>query len=322
MTPGPRTQLLKSLALRLFFGLVSLLFIAFVTFVADELAPGDAALAKAGDKATPQAVALIRHELGLDRPWPIRFVEFVSKASHGDFGNSYFGTQEPVSTILSRALPYTLKISLLAIALAALGGITLGTIAAINENKGLDRVSLSLSTLGVTIPNFVLGPILVLIFGMWLHQLPNSYDPRLPQPEIYYLIIPVLIMSARPMATLTRLTRASMIETLRQEFIKLAVAKGVPPFRLYTTHALRNAILPVVTAIGTSFGFLLTGSFITERFYVIPGIGFYTIEAIQKRDTPLILATVIITGAMFVTVNLIVDFLLPLLDPRIRESQV
>jgi len=322
MSASPKFRLLKALALRLFFGLVSLLFIAFVTFVADELAPGDAALAKAGDKASPEAIARIRHEMGLDRPWPIRFGEFVGNATHGDFGNSYFGTQEPVSKIITRALPYTLKISLMAILLAATIGITLGTIAAINENKGLDRASLSLSTLGVTIPNFVLGPILVLILGVWLKQLPNSYDPRLPHPEIYYLIIPVLIMAARPMATLTRLTRASMIETLRQEFVKLAVAKGVPPFRLYTTHALRNAILPVVTAIGTSFGFLLTGSFITERFYVIPGIGFYTIEAIQKRDTPLILATVLVTGAMFVIVNLIVDFLLPILDPRIRESQV
>ena len=322
MSASPKTRLLKALALRLFFGAVSLLFIAFVTFVADELAPGDAALARAGDKASPQAIAVIRHEMGLDRPWPVRFTEFVGNAVKGDFGHSFFGTQEPVSKILLRALPYTLKISLMAIVLATLLGVTFGTIAAINENKGLDRASLSLSTLGVTIPNFVLGPILVLVFGMWLHQLPNSYDPRLPQPEIYYLIIPVLIMAARPTATLTRLTRASMIETLKQEFVKLAIAKGVPVFRLTTSHALRNAILPVVTAIGTSFGFLLTGSFITERFYVIPGIGFYTIEAIQKRDTPLILATVVVTGAMFVIVNLIVDLLLPILDPRIRESQV
>lgn len=322
MRASPHLKLLKSLLIRFLLGLVSLLFIAFVTFVADELAPGDAALARVGERATPEALINMRHQMGLDRPWPIRFVEFVGNAAHGDFGHSYFGTQEPVSQIIGRALPYTLKISLMAILLAAAIGITLGTIAAVNENKALDRASLSFSTLGVTIPNFVLGPILVLIFGAWLHQLPNSYDPRLPFPEIYYLIIPVVIMAARPMATLTRLTRASMIESLRQEFVKLAVAKGVPPFRLYTSHALRNAILPVVTAIGTSFGFLLTGSFITERFYVIPGIGFYTIEAIQKRDTPLILATVLVTGAMFVLVNLIVDILLPLIDPRIRESQV
>ncbi|MBL8066424.1 MAG: ABC transporter permease [Chthonomonadaceae bacterium] len=317
-----KTKFLRSLVVRLFFGLLSLLFIAFVTFVADELAPGDAALAKVGEKASPQALANARHEMGLDRPWPVRFVEFVGNAARGDFGHSWFGTQEKVSTIVARALPYTVKISVLAILLASAIGITLGTISAIHENRALDRVSLSLSTLGVTVPNFVLGPMLVLVFGIWLQQLPNSYDPRLPQPEVFYLIIPVVILAARPMATLTRLTRASTIDTLKQEFVKLAIAKGVPKSRLYVSHVFRNAVMPVVTAIGTSFGFLLTGSFITERFYVIPGIGFYTIEAIQKRDTPVILAMVLVTGAMFVFVNLLVDLFLPLLDPRIRESQV
>lgn len=301
---------------------MSLLFIAFVTFLAAELAPGDAALQRVGEKASRQAYLAARHEMGLDRPWPVRFTEFVVKSSHGDFGNSWLGTREPVRDILARALPYTIKISGIAILFASALGILLGTFAAINENKGIDRACLSVSTLGVTIPNFVLGPLLVFVGNTLLQQLPISYDPRLPQPEIYYLVIPVLIMAARPMATLTRLTRASMIDTLKQEFVKLAVAKGVPPFRLYTVHALRNAILPVVTAIGTSFGFLLTGSFITERFYTIPGVGFYTIDAIQKRDTPVILATVVVTGAMFVFVNLIVDIALPLLDPRIRESQV
>lgn len=290
--------------------------------MAAELAPGDAALARVGEKATREAYLATRKEMGLDRPWPVRFVEFVGNSARGEFGNSWMGTREPVKQIIARALPYTVKISSIAILFAAAVGVILGTLAAIKENKGVDRACLTISTLGVTIPNFVLGPILVFVGNTVLQQLPTSYDPRLPNPEIYYLIIPVLIMSARPMATLTRLTRASMIDTLKQEFIKLAVAKGVPSFRLYTVHALRNAILPVVTAIGTSFGFLLTGSFITERFYTIPGIGFYTIDAIQKRDTPVILATVLVTGAMFVIVNLIVDIALPLLDPRIRESQV
>lgn len=322
MNSNATLRFVRSLITRIVFGFLSLLFIAFVTFIADELAPGDAALARIGEKASPQALANMRHEMGLDRPWPVRFGEFVWNAAHGDFGKSWFGNQEPVNSIISHALPYTAKIAFTAIFLAAAIGLFLGTIAAINENKALDRISLSLSTLGVTIPNFVLGPILVLVFSLMLQQLPSSYDPRLPQPEFFYLVIPIVIMAARPTATLTRLTRASMIDTLKQEFIKLAVAKGVPRFRLYTVHALRNAILPIATAIGTSFGYLLTGSFITERFYVIPGIGFYTIEAIQKRDTPVILATVLVTGAMFVGVNLLVDILLPFFDPRIRESQV
>lgn len=312
----------KALGLRLFFGVLSLLFISFVTFLAAELAPGDAARQRVGEKASEAAYQAARRELGLDRPWPVRFGEFVVNGAKGDFGTSWMSTREPVKNLLSRAVPYTLKISLLAILVASGLGLLLGALAAINENRLLDRSCLTISTLGVTVPNFVLGPLLVYLGNTVLQQLPTSYDPRLPQPEIYYLVIPVLVMAARPMASLTRLTRASMIDTLKQEFIKLAVAKGVPKFRLYTVHALRNAILPVMTAIGTSFGFLLTGSFITERFYSIPGIGFYTIDAIQKRDTPVILATVVVTGAMFVLVNLIVDVALPLLDPRIRESQV
>ncbi len=290
--------------------------------MAAELAPGDAALARVGEKASHEAYLAARKEMGLDRPWPVRFVEFVGNSSHGDFGTSWTGTREPVNTIIKRALPYTVRISLLSIVLAAFIGLTLGTLAAIKENRFADKACLTLSTLGVTIPNFVLGPILVYVGNTQLQQLPISYDPNLPQPEIYYLIIPVLVMAARPMASLTRLTRASMIDTLKQEYIKLAIAKGLPPFRMYVFHGLRNAVLPVITAIGTSFGFLLTGSFITERFYSIPGLGFYTIDAIQKRDTPVILATVLVTGAMFVIVNLFVDLVSPLVDPRIRDSQI
>ncbi|MBS1724362.1 MAG: ABC transporter permease [Armatimonadetes bacterium] len=315
-------NVLKAIGLRLVFGLVSLLFIAFVTFVADELAPGDAALARVGEKATRESYLAARREMGLDQPWPGRFVKYVADSARGDFGNSYFGAREPVSGVIGRALPMTLKIASIAVVLAAGLGICLGTLAAVYENRFMDRAALSLSTLGVTIPNFVLGPLLLFVFNSWLGYLPSSYDPRLPQPEFYYLVIPVLVMAARPMATLARLTRASMIDTLKQEFVRLAIAKGVPPWRLYISHALRNAILPVVTAIGTSFGFLLTGSFITERFYGIPGIGYYTIDAIQKRDTPLILATVLVTGFLFVVVNLLVDVALPVIDPRIRESQI
>ncbi len=322
MSAAPGLRFFKSIALRLLYGVVSLLFIAFVTFLAGELAPGDAALARVGEKATHEAYLAARHELGLDLPWPQRFVKYVADASHGDLGQSWFGTREPVGQIIGRAFPVTARVALLAIALATLVGVFLGSVAAVNENRAMDKAALSISTLGVTVPNFVLGPLLVLFFAEWNTWLPINYEPEMSRPLWIYLVIPVVIMSARPMATLARLTRASMIDTLRMEFVKLAVAKGVPPWRLYTTHALRNAVLPVVTAMGTSFGFLLTGSFIVERFYSMPGIGFYTIDAIQKRDTPLILGTVLVTGAMFVVVNLIVDIVQPLIDPRIRESQV
>jgi peptide/nickel transport system permease protein len=162
----------------------------------------------------------------------------------------------------------------------------------------------------------------VLIFALQLDKLPVNWTETRVAPDYYYLLLPVVILSLRPMATLTRLTRASMIDTLGQEFIRLAIAKGVPRFQIYTRHALRNAILPVVTAVGTSFGFLLTGSFIVETAFTLPGIGRLAIESIQRRDVPTIQATTLVAGFLFIVVNLLVDLLQPILDPRIRESQV
>ena len=215
-----------------------------------------------------------------------------------------------------------MKIAFLAMLLAAAVGITLGTIAAVRETQWPDRGVLTISTLGVTLPNFVLAPILAYFFAIRLNWLPLTWEVNLRGPEIFYLILPVAILSARPMASITRLTRASMIETLHQEFIRLATAKGVPTFRLITRHALRNAILPVITSMGSQFGILLTGSFTVELAFQMPGVGMATIEAINQRDTPVILAAVLVTGAVFVLVNLAVDLMLPMLDPRIREAQI
>lgn len=315
-------RLAKSILVRLLFGLVSLIFISFVTFVADEITPGDAATIQAGEKARPEDVQNLRRQMGLDRPWLERYVEFVGNAARFDFGRSYLGSKPEVSKIIGKALPMTLKIALLAILLAAAIGIFLGTIAGVYQNKAQDRAVLTLSTLGVTVPNFVLAPVLVYFFAVRMDALPQTWEVHLRAPEFYYLLLPVVILSARPMASLTRLTRASVVDTLQQEFVRLATAKGVPPTRLVFRHVLRNALLPVITAIGTSFGFLLTGSFIIERAFLIPGLGSEAIEAILKRDTPVIQATVLVAGGLFILINLIVDLILPLLDPRIREAQV
>lgn len=315
-------KLARAIILRLIFGVLSLLFVSFITFVAAEMAPGDAARQIAGEKATPDTVERIRHQLGLDRPWPIRYVSFVANAAKLDFGNSFVGTKEPVVDSIKRSLPMTMRVAAWAILLATLVGLVLGVLAAITEDRWLDRLILGVSTLGVTIPNFVLAPVLVLIFALNLDMLPVTWEVNRVAPDFYYLVLPVVILSLRPMSTLTRLTRASMIDTLKQEFIRLAIAKGVPRTSLYLKHALRNAMLPVLTAIGTSFGFLLTGSFIVETAFTIPGIGRLAIEAIQKRDVPTIQATTLVAGFLFIVVNLLVDMVQPIVDPRIRESQV
>lgn len=320
--PSSQPSLVKGILKRLLYGVVSLIFLSLVTFLIDEVAPGDAALVLAGEKATQAQIVQIRQNLGLDRPWPIRYVEYVGKVCRGDFGVSYYGTREPVGTIVAKALPMTLMVAIPAIILASLLGLILGSIAAIWENKWPDSVILGFSTLGVTVPNFVLAPILVILFALKWDVLPTTWEPDLRAPVYFYLALPVVILSARPAASLTRLTRASMIETLQQEFIKLARAKGLSPARLYLRHGLRNAVLPVVTAIGTNFGFLLTGSFIVETIFIMPGMGQTAIEAINKNDTPVVMAMVLVTGALFIMANLAVDLLMPFLDPRIREAQV
>ncbi|MBS1706894.1 MAG: ABC transporter permease [Armatimonadetes bacterium] len=315
-------RLFRAISIRLAYGVLSLIFVSFVTFLASELAPGDVVDLIAGEKATVETKARIRHDMGLDRPWYTRYGEFLVGATQLDFGKSYVGTKEPVKDSIMRTLPMTMRVAFWAMLLAASIGITLGTLAAIWENRWIDKWVLGLSTLGVTIPNFVLAPILVLIFALQLDRLPTTWEENRVASDFYYLVLPVVILSLRPMATLTRLARASMIDTLHQEFIRLAQAKGVPPVRLYLRHGLRNSILPVVTAIGTSFGFLLTGSFIVETAFALPGIGRLAIESIQKRDIPTIQATTLVAGVLFILVNLLVDIFQPILDPRIRESQV
>jgi peptide/nickel transport system permease protein len=317
-----RLPLFRAILLRLLFGALSLLFISLVVFIADEFHPGDRATVELGEKATAAQLADLREKLGLTRPWPVRYGEYMLHASQGDFGQSYYGVKEPVAQIVARTLPMTARLALAAITIAAAIGIFLGTLAAIQRNRFGDRAVLTLSTLGVTVPNFVLAPILVLVFAVQLDLLPQNWEVHRVAPDIYYLILPVAILASRPAALLTRLTRASMVDTLQQEFIRTAVAKGVPYRRLIFKHALRNAILPVITAIGTSFGFLLTGSFVVETAFTIPGLGSTTIEAIQRGDMPVIQACVLLTGALFIGLNLLVDLLLPLLDPRIREAQI
>ena len=325
-------RLLKAILLRLLYGVLSLLFITFVSFIADELAPGDAATVRAGEKASLQQIEQLRHDMGLDRPWTVRYVESLGNMTHGNFGESYYGVHEPVVDIIKRTLPVTMRLALLAIILASAIGITFGTLAAIYQNRFIDRTILTAGTLGVTIPNFVLGPLLVILFTKVLNDylygsfgfgIADSFQTSAEKPANWTMfVLPVIVLASRPAAMLTRLTRASMIETMQQEFIRMATAKGVPFWRLIIRHALRNAILPVITAIGTSVGFLLTGSFVTERFFLIPGLGQETIAAILQTNAPVFTGCIIVTGVLFLVVNLLVDLILPILDPRIREAQV
>lgn len=307
---------------RLIWAIPTLVFITLVTFAAGYFAPRDPATLKAGEKSDAATIARIRKEMGLDRPFLVRYGEYVGNAIQGDLGNSLYGKATPVTETLLEGLKNTGRLAALAILVAAMIGITFGGIAAIWRNRWPDRILVMFSTFGICVPNFVLAPVMVYLFSLQLGVLPVSWSEQGIRENglIYYLILPVLILSLRPAALITRLTRAGMVETLSQDFIRTAFAKGVPFWRVMIVHALRNSLVPIVTAIGTTFGFLLTGSFIIETAFSIPGLGLSSIQAINRSDYPVIQGTVLLFAVMFIIVNLVVDLLLPILDPRIREE--
>lgn len=314
-----RGTVLRAVGVRLLWAIPTLIFITLLTFVIGEMAPGDAATVRAGERATAETIQNLREQMGLNRPLSVRYVEFVKNATVLDFGESWYPPYSQVRDTMIDGMKQTGLLALLAIITASILGISLGCIAAIAHNRFADRVAVTFSTLGICIPNFVLAPLLAYLFAIKLQWLPLTWESDRTESIIYYLALPVIILALRPAAMITRLTRAAMIDTLSQEFIRTAYAKGVPFARVIFKHAFRNALVPIVTAVGTSFGYLLTGSFIVESFFRIPGLGLRSIGAIYQGDYPVVQGTVLLFAVLFIFVNLIVDIFLPLLDPRVRE---
>lgn len=312
----------RQIVSRLLWSIPTLIFITFLTFVIGELAPGDAATALAGEKgaSSPEIIERLREDLGLNRPLLVRYFAFVSDAAQMDFGKSWYPPYREVKLILLQGMSITGLLALFAIGIASFIGIGLGFIAGIWHGRWPDKLATTFSTLGICIPNFVLAPVFVYLFALKLEVLPDTWVENPEEGILWYMIMPVVILAMRPAAVITRLTRASMTETLSQDFVRTAVAKGVPFWGVMVKHAFRNSLVPVITAVGTSFGFLLTGSFILETFFRIPGMGLRSIDAIYQGDFPVVQATVLMFAVLFIVVNLIVDIVLPLLDPRIRRS--
>ena len=321
--PSFTVGVLKQVGIRLLWAIPTLIFITLLTFVIGELAPGDAATVKAGEKASQEAIQRIREEMGLTRPLMVRYIEFVANATHLDFGRSWFQPLE-VKQIMLDGVRLTGLLAILAIGLASFLGVILGSIAAIYHNKWPDRFATTFSTFGICIPNFVLAPVFIFLFSIKMGIVPPTWPSDTDSITLSglfdALVLPVVILALRPAAVITRLVRAGMVDTLGQDFIRTAFAKGVPFWRVMIKHAFRNSLVPIITAIGTTFGFLLTGSFILETAFRIPGLGLKSIQAIYQGDFPIIQATVLLFAALFILVNLVVDILLPLLDPRIREG--
>jgi oligopeptide transport system permease protein len=275
------------------------------------LAPGNF---YTGEKPIPPAIVKnLREKYGLDRPWYVQYGKMISNTVHGDFGSSLKYQGQSVNAILKSALPVSATIGFLAYVLALAVGIVFGILAALRQNSRLDYASMALAMVGISLPNFVLGPLLVLMLSLTWYVLP---------PALWggatHLILPVLTLSALYMAYIARLTRSGMLEVLRSNYIRTARAKGLSEWKVITRHALRGGLLPVVSFSGPALAFLVTGTVVVERIFALPGLGNYFINANLNRDEPLIIGIVAFISIAVLVFNLLVDIAYGFIDPRVR----
>jgi len=306
--------MLRFIVRRLLVTIPTILVVISITWVLIKLAPGNF---YSGEKPLPAAVEkTIREKYGLDKPWYQQYGKTMwTIIRHLDFGTSLRYEGQSVNTIIKRSLPVSATIGILAYLLALIVGITFGSIAALKQNSKWDYGSMALAMLGISVPNFVLGPILVLIFSLGLYWLPPSRWGGFPSRN---LILPVVTLSAIYMAYIARLTRAGMLEVLRSDYIRTARAKGLSERDVVIRHALRGGLMPVISYTGPALAFLLTGTVVVERIFSLPGLGNYFIQASLNRDEPLIIGIVAFIAITLLLMNLLVDIAYAYLDPRVR----
>jgi ABC-type dipeptide/oligopeptide/nickel transport system permease component len=273
---------------------------------------GDPTMVMAGESWTRQQVEEFRHQMGFDRPWLVQYLDFLSRAVRGDFGVS-LRQQQPVFRLLLQRMPATLELTLAAMVIAVGVGIPAGIIAATHRNTLLDRLLMVGALLGQSMPVFWLGLLLALIFAVSL-----GWFPVAGRGGWNHLVLPAVSLGLFSMAYNARMTRSAILEVLGQDFIRTAKAKGLSGTRVLTRHALRNALIPIITVAGLQFGSLLGGAVITESIFAWPGVGRLTIQAIQGKDLPLVQASVTVLATIFVVLNLVIDLLYAVMDPRVR----
>lgn len=299
---------------RLFMSLLVLLGVSILTFLMIHLVPGDPVVAMAGRQAvSAETIEELREELGLNDPLPVQYWNYVSQVVQGDLGQS-IRSKRPVTEAIAEQLPSTIQLTFTAIIIASVLGIGMGILAAINRNTWFDTLTMTVAISGVSIPHFWLGLLLVLLFSVklgWLPAVAPSDDPL-------GLILPAITLAAGEAAVITRLVRVSMIDVMDKGYLLAARAKGVRENRVILHHALRNALIPVITVIGLQVGFMLAGSIVVESIFARQGLGRLAITAINNRDLPLIQGVVLVTASIYVLVNTLTDVLYVFLDPRIR----
>lgn len=304
--------MLRYLVRRLLLTIPVLLGVATLVFSLIHLVPGDPAQAMLGDGASPQDVADLRVSLGLDRPLLDQYVTFLRHAVTGDLGTS-FRTGQPVTMMIVERLPATAELAIAAMMVAIVIAIPLGVIAAVWRGTVVDYGAMTFALAGVSIPNFWLGPLLAIVFAVELGWLPVS-----GRGSVAHLVLPAVSLGLALAAILARMTRASLLDELRELYVRAARARGVSRSFAITGHALRNSMVPLLTIIALQFGAVLTGAVITETIFAWPGIGRLLIQSIGFRDYPMVQGCILLIAATYVTVNLVTDLMYGVLDPRIR----
>jgi peptide/nickel transport system permease protein len=299
-----------------------LFLVSLIVFSLIHLTPGDPATSMLGEEATPEAVAALRQKLGLDRSLPEQYVRWLGAVMQGDLGRSIRSNQ-PVSQAIMDRLPVTIELSLIAVLISLAIAIPTGIISAMRRNSAIDTTSTTVALLGVSLPNFFLAILLIFLFSLKLGWLPPiGYTPFLDNPaeNLKRMLMPAITLGTALAAIVMRMTRSSLLEVLDQDYVRTARAKGLTESSMVRRHALRNAMIPVVTVVGLQVGGLLGGAIITESIFVLPGIGRLLVDSILQRDFPLVQGVVRFAALAFLLANLAVDLLYAFLDPRIRYS--
>ena len=304
---------------RAFMLIPTLLVMTMITYVIMELTPGSPFDLENANGITPEMIARLEEQYGLDRPWYERYITYVGNAIQGDFGQSYSYRPQEVSSIIGRTLPVSLHLGTMAFIFAVVVGMILGILAAVNQNGVIDYTSITVAILFYSMPSFVMGFLLILLFAVWLPNLgldvglrPAGWDT----PRDW--ILPTIALGAAPLASVARYTRSSMIDVIRSDYVRTARAKGLAQRKVILKHVLKNALIPVVTILGPIFAIVATGSFFVEKIFNVPGMGKFYVESMQTKDQTMILAVTLIFGVFLAVMNLIVDLLYGIIDPRIR----
>jgi ABC-type dipeptide/oligopeptide/nickel transport system permease component len=305
-------SVLSFLVRRLLLTIPVLLGVATLVFSLIHLIPGDPVQAMLGESASPESVDELRSRLGLDRPLYVQYFSFLKGVAHGNLGTS-LRTSEPVTTAIADRLPATFELAAAAMLVAVIIAIPLGVLAASRAGTAVDHVATTLALVGISMPNFWLGPLLAIVFAVELGWLPVSGRGTLAQ-----LVLPAVTLGAPLAAVLARTTRASVIDELRELYVTAARARGVSRMRAVLKHAFRNSLIPIVTVLGLQLGAVLTGAVITETIFAWPGVGRLLIQSISFRDYPLVQGCILLIALTYVSMNLLTDLAYGLLDPRIR----